>query len=219
MVIQSGYAMPNILKQRLLKAHPNPVEHPESSTGLNETPETADSFQRSSIQTVLSRSHTPELDFDKLDYELKLDFDKLDHELDPFFQVELSDMYSLGNPVKTQQNPFHHKTEALPPQTVLPEKQSQQPEPLKTSDFDKQQTSKKKMKRPSRHPLYQAVLTSEQTDDELESTDKEVLRKAKHKIYARKSRQTTADNRGITVTELYRQRRQASRANKRGINP
>jgi hypothetical protein len=120
------------------------------STLLNETQDTADSFQRSSSQTAFSRSHTPELDFDKLDHELELDFDKPNHELDYFFQVELSDMYPSGNPAKTQQNPFHHKTEALPPRTALPEKQSQQPEPLKAPDFDKQQPSKK-LKKLSRH--------------------------------------------------------------------
>jgi hypothetical protein len=87
--------------------------------------------------------------------------------------------------------------------------------PQEITDAEGQQFLKK-MKRPSRHPRYNQVLASEQTDDEAESTDNQVRTRACSRLILRKSRQDKANQLGITVSEIYRRERQA-KADKLGI--
>jgi hypothetical protein len=90
------------------------------------------------------------------------------------------------NQTATQQNPFQNHSATLPSQIALPAKQSPQTDILENPDSNEKKLSKK-IKRPSRHPQNQDVLTSEQTDDEFESEDTAIKKKAKSRIHNRRS--------------------------------
>jgi hypothetical protein len=202
MAIQSGFTLPKIERQPLLTTHPNHDKRSESLIDLSSAQDPLDAFQPSASQSPKPDSPYTAIDFDQL-----IDYDKFEEELDLFCSQYPLDLDSSGSPVEAQKNPFRDNSVVLPAQIELPPKHSQ--------EADTKQPAKKR-KRPSRHPQYSNVLTSEKTDDELESTDKQLSKKTRLKLNQRKSRVNQARKLGLSLPQFFRLEKEKA-ASKRGL--